>query len=114
MFACAWRAIQWLLNTSSQNSLTIQAFKVRRGLAQNNLTSEQSLVKLSHDSDIVVQAQVFRDRTKLKFFLFRARYEVDEAALATAFPRFRFAAAAVQCQEQHDQRRHSDPWATYH
>jgi hypothetical protein len=82
-------------------------------VAQNNLTAAQSWEKLSHDSEIVVQAQVFRDRTKLNFFLFRSRYDVDEAALATAFPPFRLA-ATLQSQEQHDQRHHIDPCATHH
>ena len=65
---------------------------VRRGVAQNRRTPTSSLTKLSHDSDIVVQAQVFRNRTGLNFFLFRARYEVDEAALAAVFPSSRFSA----------------------
>ena len=71
---------------------------VRRGVAQNRRTPASSLTKLSQDSDIVVQAQVFRNRTGLNFFLFRARYEVDEAALATAFPSSRLS-AALQSQD---------------
>jgi hypothetical protein len=66
---------------------------VRRGVAQNNLAPAQSLVKLSDDSDVILQAQVFRDRTKPNFFFFRSGYEVDEAALASAFPSSRLSAA---------------------
>jgi hypothetical protein len=71
---------------------------VRRAVAQNRRTPASSLTKLSRDSDIVVQAQVFRNRTGLNFFLFRARYEVDEAALTAAFPSSRLS-AALQSQD---------------
>ena len=66
---------------------------VRRGVAQNRRTPAPSLAKLSHDSDIVVQAQVFRNRTGLNLFFFRARYEVDTATLAAAFPSSRLSAS---------------------
>ena len=76
---------------------------VRRGVAQNNRTPAPSLAKLSHDYDIVVQAQVFRNRTRLNFFLFLARYEVDTATLAAAFPSSRLS-AALHSQYPHGNR----------
>ncbi|WP_263354734.1 hypothetical protein [Acidicapsa acidisoli] len=64
----------------------------RIGIAQDNRTPASSLTRRSQDSDIVVQAQVFRNRTGLNFFLFRARYELDAATLAAAFASSRLSA----------------------